>query len=229
MRTAVFLQARMSSQRLPGKALMQLAGKTILQHAIESLHRVPADTYAVLCDKESADDFLPICDACGFELFVGDPENVLARFCAAAHFFETDIIVRATGDNPLVSAEVARKSIEVLHQKSADYAGLLYPPYGTAVEVVRSSCLHTALEKSTDPYDREHVTPYIYNNPDQFSLALEPAPAEWQLNERLTIDTQEDYEYVKTLYTALYSGQPLNIEDVITWCEKNSSKKAKVI
>jgi spore coat polysaccharide biosynthesis protein SpsF (cytidylyltransferase family) len=128
--TAVFLQARMASSRLPGKALLPLAGKPVIQHAMEALVTLPAGRYVLLTDRESAPHFAEIAAGCGYDLFVGDPEDVLDRFCAAAALYSVDTIVRATGDNPLVSAAIAREALQLAASTSADYAGITDTPYG---------------------------------------------------------------------------------------------------
>jgi len=122
--TAVFLQVRMASSRLPGKALLPLAGKPVIQHAMEALATLPAGRYALLTDRESAPHLNGIAEACGYEVFIGDPEDVLDRFCAAAAFYAVETIVRATGDNPLVSASIAREALQLAESSGADYAGI---------------------------------------------------------------------------------------------------------
>ncbi|MFW6362653.1 MAG: cytidylyltransferase domain-containing protein, partial [Spirochaeta sp.] len=123
--TGVFLQARINSQRLPRKVLLPVAGKPLLQHAMESLRMVSADVYAVLTDEDSRHELEPVCRAAGFQVFVGDPDDVLKRYIDAARHFEVSRILRATGDNPLVSFEIARASIRLAEEHNSDYAGYI--------------------------------------------------------------------------------------------------------
>ena len=151
-RTGVFLQARIASRRLYGKALLDLAGKPVIWHAMNALRNVPADQYALLCDEESIDLLRPIAEESGFDLFAGDPSDVLERYCAAARYYEVDEIVRSTGDNPLVSAAVAREAIELRRERETDYAGIVGTPLGTGWRYstrMRFSILHRGRRSGT--------------------------------------------------------------------------------
>ena len=226
--TGIILQARMDSRRLPRKVLQPLAGKPLLQHAMENLLRVPADVYAVATDAESLPDLTPLCRDCGFGIFAGHPTDVLDRYYHAARHFGLETIVRATGDNPLVSAEIAVASLQLARESQADYAGLLHPPYGTAVEVLRMTALEQAYHHAVAGEEREHVTAYIYRNPQQFRLALEPAPKAWCNDARVTVDTPEDMEYIRRLFAALYTGSPISLDDMIQWCTAHPHSRLKV-
>ncbi len=229
MKTAIFLQARLDSSRLPKKILLPLAGKPLLQHAMEALKLVPADIYAVLTDSNSEQQITQLCQQCGFHVFAGDPDDVLHRYVSAAEFFGVDRIVRATGDNPLVSPQIANETLRLAEARSCDYAGLINPPYGTAVEVVKTSALQKAMS-SDKQYDHEHVTAYVYSHPEIFSVVLEEAREEWRCDARVTIDTPDDYQYIQDLFAALYCNEAIPLEDLIAWCCQNprSGKRLKV-
>jgi spore coat polysaccharide biosynthesis protein SpsF len=216
--TAVFLQVRMASSRLPGKALLPLAGKPVIQHAMEALATLPAGRYALLTDRESAPHLNGIAEACGYEVFIGDPEDVLDRFCAAAAFYAVETIVRATGDNPLVSASIAREALQLAESSGADYAGITDTPYGTGVEVIRRHALERLHATTTVPYHREHVSPGLYENPSEYAIVTRQAPASLRLpSMRVTLDTEDDYRSLVAIYADLYDGTPIEIPELVAY------------
>ncbi len=214
MKSAVFLQVRLDSRRFPGKALKILGDKTLTEHAMDSLSRIGADDFVLLTARGDEEALLPLCRRRGFKLFAGDREDVLNRFAAAAREFKPDIIIRATGDNALVSWENAQVVLDYLQAHSeCDYAAMKGLPLGCGVEVFRTAALFKALE-STDPYDHEHVTPWIYRHPEDFTLSyLEHKPFMTE-NYRVTLDTEEDYLYLKDIFKVLYKGQSISFNEL---------------
>ena len=112
-RTGLFLQVRLNSNRLPGKALLNLSGKPILIHVLEKMNVVPADVRVIVTTKDCKDTFRNIASNFGWEIFYGDDQNVLKRFVDAAIFYKVDIIIRATADNPLLSSEIAMETLDL--------------------------------------------------------------------------------------------------------------------
>ena len=201
--TGVFLQARLDSSRLPNKALLPIRGKALVLHAMESLKKIPADVHVLLTEEGSSAALLPLARTAGFEFFTGSKEDVLGRFCAALEVFPVDTILRATGDNPLVSWEMAARLLAEHSSLEADYSGYTGLPLGCGVEAVRAECLLTAQKESSSPYDHEHVTPYIYNNPNVFSLHRPLAPACFRSRFSVSVDTQADFDRVARLFAEL--------------------------
>ena len=222
LRTGVFLQARLGSTRLPGKALMKLEGKTLITHAMESLNRVEVDVKVLLTDHESYKKLAPYAEESSFDIFAGSAEDVLDRFLSAAVEYDVDTIIRATGDNPLVDAEAASLILENHIKNTADYSAYDLMPLGTGVEILQRKALERAAAESEDPYDHEHVSPYLYRNPDRFSINRIDAPAELAFpNARVTVDTDEDFRYLQRLFRALYGNEPLGIKKIIPWLSEN--------
>lgn len=207
--TGVFLQARLGSSRLANKALLELGGHAVVEHAMLSLRRVPAACHVLLTDEASARLLGMRARRCRFDVFVGPEENVLERFVLAARTWGVDEIVRATGDNPLVSWELARMAVALRRREDADYAAFDGPPLGTGVEVVRADALERALAESRDPHDLEHVSPYLYRTPDRFTVVRVPAPPAYRLPDaRVTLDTADDYAFLLRLFARVYDGAP---------------------
>ena len=206
---AVILQARINSTRLPGKALMDLDGKPLLVRVMESLAGIRADRYILACDPASEPPFAPLAKACGYNLFVGDPDDVLDRYCSAIRTYRPDIVVRATGDNPFVFADAAQAALErfsAQENDGASYFGFDGLPYGSGVEILNARDLLDAAERTRDAFDREHVGPALYNHQDRYRCIREPAPAPWRHPAiRLTVDTREDYDRVCVIHRILAS------------------------
>ena len=219
----VFLQARLGSTRLPRKALLPLGGTTVLQLAMRALARVEAEVHALLTEPSSLSAFAPLARAEGFELFVGSEQDVLERFCRAAERFRVERLVRATGDNPLVSAAQVRSLLELHEREGWQLSHYLGPPLGTGVEAVEAAALAEAGAKARDPYEREHVTPYLYRHRERFRVGEPACPAAWHLPEgRLTLDTAADYERMRALFAELYHGEPLESEELVNWLKERA-------
>ena len=210
--TGVFLQVRLGSSRLPNKALLELGGRSVIEHAMLSLRRVPASVHAIVTDAPSRTLLEPRARRCGFDIFVGPDDNVLERYVLAARHFDVSTIVRATGDNPLVSWELARQALAELRKRDADYCGFDGPPLGTGVEVVSTAALERAVRETSASYDREHVTPYLYRNPGLFAAFRLPAPPAYCLpHARVTLDTSDDYRRLCAIFEELHAGTPIPI------------------
>ena len=218
MSLGIFIQVRLGSTRLPGKALLPLPGGSVIQHVMRAMARVPADVRALVTEQRSAALLAPAALQEGFLLFVGPEDDVLARYCMACRKYHVDTALRATGDNPLTSAALAR-SILVLHEKSgSDLSHYLGIPLGSGVEIVRSESLFIAEKEARDPAEKEHVTSFFYRNRQRFRILEADAPSECELPEaRVTIDTQEDYERVMRIFNDLHTGEPIETSQVVSW------------
>lgn len=217
----VILQVRLDSTRLPNKAILQVGNLTIIEHAMRSLREVEADSYIIVTTDDSYDTLKPLADCWGYETVVGSKEDVLARFIKAIDKFGLTQIVRATGDNPLVSSLLANRLISLHNSSGNDYSGFLNNPVGTGVEVVEVDALKKAYIETKTRYDREHVTPYLYKNPELFQVFQGDAPKEYLLPDSyVTLDTTEDFKRIEKLYDELYDGQIISLESVIEWLKK---------
>ncbi len=215
-RVGVFLQVRLDSSRLPGKALLSLGGKSVVQLAMEALKAVPADVYALLTDTESSRGLQTYAAAAGFEVYTGPKDDVLKRYARAIEYYQVDTVIRATGDNPLVSGACAARLLELYRSRSVDYSGFYGLPVGTGVECVRAEALLRADRNAAGTYEREHVCPHLYNNPQEFVIYRPSAPAECYAPElRVTLDTDRDYRRLLTIFESLYTGQPISTERLI--------------
>ncbi len=220
--TGIFLQVRLSSSRLPGKALLKLEGQPVITHAMRALNRVKADVYGLLTSEESAPVLRIFAKQEKWELFSGPRDDVLARYVLAAREFAVTRIVRATGDNPLVSGHLANDTLDLAVETGSHYAGFTGIPIGTGVEVLEVDALEQAYAEAEDSHEREHVSPFLYRRPERFNIELRQAPEEiCAPNIRVTLDTKEDYHYLRLLYAALYRNEPLELHEFVPWLKAN--------
>lgn len=220
--TSVFLQVRLDSSRLPRKALLPLGDRLVVEHAMHALNGVQADSRMLLTTDDSASELSPLAEKAGWKIFVGPKDDVLERFVLAARETGCSRIVRATGDNPLVSPRMANAAIALSDDTGAAYAGFGGLPIGSGVEVIRTESLEEARSDATDPYEREHVAPFLYRRPEHFRIEIPEAPADCCApGRRITLDTPEDYIFLKDLFAELYRGDVLDLDRVVPWLLEN--------
>ncbi len=225
MSTAVIIQARMSSSRLPGKVLRPILGRPMLSFQIERLRKARGFDRIVLATttNRSDDVIVAFCRAEGLDCYRGSELDVLARYYEAAVECAASSIVRVTADCPLLDPDVVERVISTFRGGGeCDYASnMLQPtfPYGMAVEVMSFAALREAHSRARDPAEREHVTPYIYRRPDQFRIAsVEMSPN--RSDHRWTVDTPEDCALVTRILEALYPTNPdFRMADVVALLE----------
>ncbi|MDP1872939.1 glycosyltransferase family protein [Phenylobacterium sp.] len=207
------LQARLSSTRLPGKVLLPLAGAPLLLRQIERVRRArQIDQIVVATSLEASDDRLvQVLEEAGVAVHRGPLADVLARFLGALEVWPADHVVRLTGDCPLIDPEVIDATIDLHLTQNADYTHNRYDPSGYPkgqdVEVIAAAALRRTAAEDHSPEAREHVTWAVRNGPDRYRVArLDPPVDEGQV--RWTVDTGDDYEFVRRVYEGLYPGNP---------------------
>lgn len=226
-KTGIFMQVRLDSTRLPQKALLPLKGYTVIEHAMAGLKRVQADVYALVTDRKSASTLSKYAESWGFEVFSGPEEDVLLRYALAAERYSVSTILRATGDNPLVSSVLAQRILDLHLEEKADYSGFLGMPLGTGVEVINTGALKEARLEAEDPYEREHVSPFIYRREDRYRVLRPVVPEPYIFwDARVTLDTVEDYDIIKMIYRDLYDGHPIETDTVVQWLREHQHEKA---
>jgi spore coat polysaccharide biosynthesis protein SpsF len=224
------LQARMSSSRLPGKVMAPVLGGPMIGRQIERLSRSRAiDQLVVATSTDPSDDPLAgWCEGAGVALFRGDLADVLGRFCGAlAAFPDARAVVRLTADCPLADWTVIDELIDLHLAEDADYSSNTIPdrtfPHGLDAEVIRAEVLLRAARHATDPYEREHVTPFVYRRPAEHRIAsLTRSPSLADL--RWTVDFPEDLEFVRHVYERLYLADPAFGTAAIAALAWNSSR-----
>ena len=227
MNTVAIIQARMGSSRLPGKVLADINGKTMLERIIERVASAQSiDSVVIATTDAQGDDVLIEYVSRNFEyhIFRGSVDNVLSRFYKCAKFYSADVIVRITADDPLKDAQIIDRAVSLLNATpTLDYcSNTLDPTYpeGLDVEVIRFSALERAYFESNLDSEKEHVTPYIWKNPQLFNLVnfkFERNLSHW----RWTVDRPEDLEFMRSVFDKFKNNPLVSYQDVIAWLEKN--------
>jgi spore coat polysaccharide biosynthesis protein SpsF len=229
VKTVAIVQARLGSTRLPGKVLMDVVGETVLERVIRRVERFTlVDEIIVATSTLHPDDaIVKECARIGVPVFRGSESDVLARFVGAAAETDADVCVRLTADCPLIDPGVSDKIISVFMEAdgAADYASNKIPqsfPRGLDTEVFSRDALARAAREARERYERVHVTPYLYRHPEIFSLisvTSEVDRADW----RWTIDTAEDLEFVREIYSRLEGREDFSWEEVVALIEDETS------
>lgn len=199
----------MGSTRLPGKVLMPLGGRAVLLRVIERIRRAQNSGTVVVATttNEKDDAIVGLCRSVGELCFRGDEADVLSRFAECAQYHKADVVVRVTADCPLLSRGALDFAVSRLVERHMDYVEVQNLPRGFPSEAMRAGALQEAHRRATDAYDREHVTPYIFRNPERFRVDMPDAEAaERRSDLRLTLDTLDDYRLVSTIYDRLGDG-----------------------
>lgn len=222
MKTAIIVQARIGSTRLPGKVLLPIMGRPVMEYGLERLRRARSADQVIIATSENPADnsVVDLAEKLGFAYYRGSESDVLSRFYGAALTFGADVIVRCNSDCPLIDPTVVDTIINEYHKPGHPYdyvSNILKPTYPTGMhtEVFSLEALKTAHLSAKDPLEREHVTPYIYRRPEMFRLknvAIEK-DISWH---RWTLDLPEDFELISRIYKALYPQNPaFTMDDVL--------------
>lgn len=227
-KATVIIQARTGSTRFPGKVLKKIVGKPSLIHIIERVRRMKTVDKIVIATTTLPKDDSIVKTVEEYDkniiVYKGSSDDVLDRYYQAARQAKADAIVRITSDNPLVDPEISDLVVKKFFKKNCDYCCNNLPcrtyPIGLDTEVFTFKSLEKAWKETSQPYDREHVTPYIKENPEIFRIAT--VQNEDNLSEyRWTMDHPEDYDFINTIYEKLYNKKKeFNMKDVIDLLEK---------
>ncbi|MBW7995100.1 MAG: NTP transferase domain-containing protein [Candidatus Glassbacteria bacterium] len=212
------LQARMHSERLPGKILADLAGKPLILHVIERLQGTPGVDRVVMAVPRTETAYLaPLAERAGAEIIGGAFNDVLGRFYQAAKRYPAPYVIRATGDNPLLDTTMLERCIQECQTGCWDMVGASNLPLGTGAEVFPASLLDYLHHFGRKSHHREHVTSLLYEHEDEFRVCRLDTPPELRAPEfRLTVDADEDLELMRRIYDRLYvPGKLVDLADAV--------------
>jgi spore coat polysaccharide biosynthesis protein SpsF len=227
-KVAAIVQARMGSERLPGKVALEVEGKPLLAHLIERLNKAEKIDQVIIAtsDKEADTPVVEIAETCGISFYRGSETDVLSRYLEAAKKYGVDIIVRVTGDCPLLDPLTVDELVGKYLASDLDYMRLNVDdngyPRGLDAEIFSFETLKRAAEyieregePEYSPY-REHVTLYIYRHSEFFKTAQVDPPVYLRRDYRLCVDEKEDFELIKEIYRRFYNeNEIIDIRDVI--------------
>ncbi len=219
------MQVRCSSTRLPNKVLLPLASKALfLRQAERIMASELKGTLVVSTTTNKEDDEIEnICIDEGIYCYRGSSADLLDRHFQTAKLFNADVVVKIPSDCPLIDPIIIDDVIGAFLKSEGlfDYVSNLHPasyPDGNDVEVMTMEALSDAWKNATRALEREHTTPYIWENPDKFSIGnlKLSGDKDYSISHRWTIDYPEDYEFIKKVYDALFSANPLfGMNDVL--------------
>lgn len=235
MKIVTVIQARTGSSRLPNKVLMTLAGKSLLERMIErvKLSKLAGSIIVATTEEKSDDIIQEICVKNNLLFYRGSTEDLLDRHYNAAKKLNADAVVKIPSDCPLIDFRVIDKVIGYFLENSEkyDFISNLHPatyPDGNDVEIMHFSVLEDAWKNAQRKLEREHTTPYIWENPDKFRIGN----VEWEtglnysMSHRFTIDYPEDYEFIRRVFDELYDKNPkFGLNDILNLLEEKPEIK----
>ena len=228
--TAAIIQARMGSTRLPGKIMKELAGKPMLWHMVKRAgSAAELDKVIVATTVGPEDDAVEkFCRENNTLFFRGPDEDVLARYYLTAKEYKVSTIVRITADCPLIAPEIIDLGVEKFNAGRCDYISNINPgertfPRGLDVEVFSFDALEKAFREASQPYEREHVTPHIWQNKkNEFKIGsmITATPSYARPQYRLTVDFPEDFQLMEKIYGEFYKpGKIIDIPGVLRFLD----------
>lgn len=229
------IQARTSSSRLPNKILLPLAGKPLLYRMFE---RVEASklkgTIVIATSNEPADDVVEnLCNVFGINCYRGNLSDLLDRHYQAAKLYNAKAVIKIPSDCPIIDPQIIDKVIKFYldNNNRFDYVSNLHPPTypdGNDVEIMSFTALENAWNNAKKDFEREHTTPYFWENPDKFKVGN----VEWEtgldysMTHRFTIDYQKDYDFLKRIYDELYpENNKFTLQDILDLLERKPEIK----
>jgi spore coat polysaccharide biosynthesis protein SpsF len=222
MKIVAIVQARMGSSRLPGKVLKEVAGKPVLWHLINRLRKSKLLNGIVIATTINEIDkpILKLADSMGIDTFSGSEMDVLDRYYQASTKFKADVICRITADCPVIDPRIVDKVIKHFLDGKYDVVFAAHYPDGIDTEVISYGALEKAWKEARWASEREHVTPYVYKNPDLFRIS--EVKSEIDLSGyRCTLDENEDLCLIREIYSYLYrEGDIFYLEDILDLYQK---------
>lgn len=223
------VQARMGSTRLPGKVLKKINGEPMIKYTLDSLKRSKYIDEVVLATSDLKKDkpLAEFANEYNFNLFRGSEEDVLARYYHAAKEYNADVVVRITGDCPLIDYQITDNVIKLYldNKNEVDFVANNIKrtfPRGVDTSVISSETLKIAYKNAELKAEREHVVLYIKKTHEEdFNLLNYKAKGKYNRPDiRITVDEKEDLELVREIISRIES-RPITLEKVINILDNN--------
>ncbi|OGJ87122.1 MAG: spore coat biosynthesis protein F [Candidatus Raymondbacteria bacterium RifOxyA12_full_50_37] len=222
MKIVCTIEARMQSTRLPGKVLLPILGKPMLERLVERIRQAKEIDEVVIATTvhPSCDPIAQLAEGIAVKCFRGSEEDVLDRVLRAAQSVNADLIVELTGDNPLVDPRVISKVVQAFMAGDTDYCTNHLKrtyPIGMDVQVFPVKVLEQVASLTRDPRDHEHVSVFIYEHPEIFKIRdVESGITEDVHSMRLTVDTDADFRLICAVFERLYPKNPgFGLDDIL--------------
>ncbi len=229
----IIIQARLNSSRLPKKVLRLLSGKPLMYYTLSRLKTLQSKAKIVVATTNlPADDAIELyCHKNKVDVFRGSEANVLERYYHCAQKYSAKTIIRITGDCPLVDPNLLEKMLNFYLKNQSDYdcvSNVLDRSYpkGLDIEIFSNKALKKSYIEAQNEYQKEHVTPYIYQNPKLFTLCNFKDQDDYSLF-NVSVDTQKDFDFVEKIIKKYYPTNPLfGLEEIKEYCQSNSEVKS---
>lgn len=217
-KVVILIQARVKSRRLPQKVLRSIEDKLLIEHVIERLKKTEVADEILICTSTHPDDQVlkEIAERNKIGWSAGSEEDVLDRFIQTAEKSKTDVVVRTTGENPLVDPFYLDRAVQEHLELGAEYTSVNGLPSGVRVEVIDTHALKKAHKLADNPEKSEYMT--LYFEEDFFKVHfIEAEERGKRPHYRLTVDTPEDLKLMREIYRTLYkTGEIIPLEEVIS-------------
>lgn len=225
MKILCIVQARMGSERLLGKVVKPILNKPMILHTLDRLRKSKYIDELVLATSELEKEnvLVDIVKKANYNVFRGSENDVLERYKRASDLFEGDIIIRVTGDCPLIDAAIVDNVISYFIINNYDYVRLDVPGTfirGFDVEVFSKKSLDKVFKLAKEDKYREHVTLYMYENKEQFKVGYVKGEELYNKNYRLCVDTEEDFKLVTTIYE-YFKDEFVSSKEIVKYLDDN--------
>lgn len=231
MSTNAIIQARCGSTRFPNKVFADVNGKPLIWHVVNRLTHAKTINKIVIATtiNEKDDKIEKWCNENNVSCYRGSENDVLNRYYSASVAFPSDIVVRITADDPFKEPAVIDAVVNKLINEGFDHVTNNFPPSwpeGLDCEAFTFAALEASEKSTNDAFEREHVTQYIYHNPDKFKIGNVASPKNLSYL-RWTIDKEVDYEMVKAVYAHRNPANTdiLLLDEILDILEKNPEIK----
>lgn len=226
---AAIICARMDSTRMPGKHLIKIDGRTMLEHILLRLAKLNKRVVLATTRSSSEDQLAELAEMFGATVFRGSERNVLNRMILAAKSIEATNILRICGDNPLIDSKVIELTLDSFFESGADYAVMANLPAGISVEIIRTDALcklqRLIIIQHPPGCDRDHLLEHATLGfhqeftENEFRKEIIEAPCKWRKPYRLTVDEWDDMRLMRHIFAAL--GPNAGLDEVIGYLDKH--------
>lgn len=222
----IIAQARLGSTRLPGKVMKQVLDKPLLWYLSKRIEQVKTPNTFIIATGPSDlnKPIIKFAQKFNINYFIGNEGDVLDRYYQTAKKYQGDIIVRVTADCPLMDPEIIDRGLDIFLNENYAYVSNVHPstyPDGFDTEIFSFKALETAWKEAKLPSEREHVTPYIWKNPDKFPAKNYEFKVDVHTM-RLTVDNPEDFILISKIIEEFHdSWENFQAEDVVNYLTQN--------
>ena len=220
------IQARLGSTRLPGKVFKTLSGRPMLWHVVDRLsHSKMLNIIIIATTTQPEDDLLEgFCSSNNILCYRGSSNDVLSRYYETAKIYSAEIVIRITSDCPVIDPFIIDDMLrQFINEDNLDYkSNSIFRtfPRGLDTEIFRFATLEKTFNEAKLDYEHEHVTPYIYNNPEIFTIKNYVNETDLS-SYRWTVDTAEDFRLIEEIYNSLYQKDKMFLfKDILQLIEE---------